>query len=361
MIKPQHFAGLAVAALTAVILAFGLNSYYDSWTVPQVTGEALAPSLDKQINNAALIEMRQGDKAIVLERASVKGSGDKGAGDKGSGDKGDTWSVKDRGGYVADAARVATFVRHLAATQLVEPRTRSKDRFGLLELDEPGTKESKSRHVRVLDAKGGVLADVLLGKSKHEAFGAGRSGVFARRFGDAQTWLASGDPRASFDIKDWVAASFFVFDVAKLKRMTYEHPGDSPLVAEKGAEKDARFKLVEPVPAGKKLKDGAQVENFPVAFANLELDDVRKLAATPAGDGVSVIRLEADNGVIITLRVRKEGDAHWLSYAAAGEGEAKKQADEITARGQGWEFKLPPWKVDAVMKKRDNLYEAVAG
>jgi hypothetical protein len=242
----------------------------------------------------------------------------------------------------------------------MEPRTRVKERFDLLELEAPTSKTSKSRQVRVLDGSGQVLADVVLGKTKYEAFGPGRNGIYVRRSPEAQTWLASGEPKASFDIKDWVAPTFFVFDVTKLRRITYELPGEQPLVVEKGSEKDAKFKLVEPVPAGKKLKDTANVEGFPASFATLELDDVRKLAATPTGDQVSTIRLEAEGGLIITMRVRKDGDAQWLSYAATGEGDAKKQADELTAKGTAWEFKVPAWKLDSLLRKRADLYDAAS-
>jgi hypothetical protein len=42
VIKPQHFAALAVAAVVSVALAFGLNAYYDRWALPTETGEALS-------------------------------------------------------------------------------------------------------------------------------------------------------------------------------------------------------------------------------------------------------------------------------------------------------------------------------
>lgn len=338
MIKPQHFAVLAVAAVVSVALAFGLNAYYDRWALPTETGEALAPALDRNINAAASIEFKQGDKALTLVKS--------GAG----------WAIKERGGYPAEQAKVVNFVRHLAATQLMEPRTRVKERFDLLELEAPTSKTSKSRQVRVLDAAGQVLADVVLGKTKYEAFGSGRNGIYVRRSAEPQTWLARGEPKASFEVKDWTAPTFFSFDVAKLRRITFEHPGEPPLVVEKGAEKDAKFKLVEPVPAGKKLKDAVNVEGFPVAFATIDLEDVHKITATPAGDQVSIVRLETDNGMTVTMRARKEGDAYWVSYTAAGEGDAKKPAEELNAKGAGWEFKLPTWKTDGIVRKRADIY-----
>ena len=61
-----------------------------------------------------------------------------------------------------------------------------------------------------------------------------------------------------------------------------------------------------------------------------------------------------------TLRLRKEGDAHWLSVTAAGEGEAKKTADEIAGRTGGWELKVPAFKAESILKKRADLLDAPA-
>jgi hypothetical protein len=65
------------------------------------------------------------------------------------------------------------------------------------------------------------------------------------------------------------------------------------------------------------------------------------------------------DGPTAILRLRKDGDAHWLSVTASGEGEAaKKAADEIAARTEGWEFKIPAGKANAILKKRADLLEA---
>jgi hypothetical protein len=72
-----------------------------------------------------------------------------------------------------------------------------------------------------------------------------------------------------------------------------------------------------------------------------------------------VVKVESADGLATTLRLRKEGDAQWLSVAVTGgEGDAKKTAEEIAARTQGWEFKIPSYKADAILKKRADLVQA---
>jgi hypothetical protein len=113
------------------------------------------------------------------------------------------------------------------------------------------------------------------------------------------------------------------------------------------------------LPDGKKLKEGAGIDAIVRAVGNIELDDVRKAAAAPPANDVSVAKIEADGGLAITVRLRKEGDDTWVSLEAAGaEADAKKSADDIVKRTQGWEYKVPAYKAQAILKRRADLIEA---
>jgi hypothetical protein len=339
VIKPQHFTVLAGATIVSVLLAAGLYASANRFAQGRVEGQPLVPELARHINSVAAIELAQGDKSLTLERS------------------GNQWKIKQRDGYPANAEKARALVVQLSAAELIEPKTANPERYGLLELEDPKGKDAKSRQVRVLDDKGKPLADVVLGKSRYDAFGSGRSGFYVRRPGGAQTWLASGEPKAALDVKDWVQTSIFTTDSAKISRLVVEHPGEERFVIEKGDDKAKdKFKLAS-VPDGKKLKEGVQVDQIAQGFSSIDLEDVRKLDATPAGDKVSVLTLELQDGAKVTFRLRKDGDASWLSLSATGDGEAKKLADEINGRSSGWEFKIPSWKADAIGKRAADLFE----
>jgi hypothetical protein len=44
--------------------------------------------------------------------------------------------------------------------------------------------------------------------------------------------------------------------------------------------------------------------------------------------------------------------------ASGGEGDAKKTAEEIVKRAQGWEFKVSPGKAQSILKRRADLIQA---
>ena len=355
MIKPHQF--IALAALSAVSLAatIGLYAASNTWSEGKVEGAGLVPDLARNINSVAAVEVTQGGKILTIERA------------------GNSWKVRDRAGYPAKPEVARTLLVALAQSKLVEPKTAAKDKHALLELDDPAGKDSKGRRVRVLDAGGKPLVDVVVGKSRIDAFGASKGGTYVRRANEDQTWLATGDMRAPSELRGWVDTKVFTSDTAKASKVTLEIPGEEPLVIERvppeaadakappkgppGSARDPKFRLAV-MPAGKKLKAAASIDGIPEAFGSFDLEDVRKLAETPSGAGVTTAKFETEGGPAVTFRFRKDGEAHWVSLTAAGaEGDAKTAADALNAKAQGWEFKIPSWKVEQIAKKRADLLE----
>jgi hypothetical protein len=338
VIKPQQFTVLAGVTIVSVVLAGLVYASSNRYSPGRVEGQPLAPELRARINTASAIEIVQGDKKLTVERS------------------GDQWKLKERAGYPVLAEKARALVIALSTADTVEPKTASKDRYGLLDLQDPANKDAKSRGVKVLDDKGAPLADVVVGKSKYDAFGSGRPGFYVRTAANPQTWLATGDPKASVEVRDWVQTGIFTTVTDKITRITIEHPGETPLVIEKGTEKDQKFKLAA-MPEGKKLKQGVTIDQIPQGFSSIDMDDMRKVDATPTGDKVSVLTLESEGGLKVTFRLHKDGDVSWMSFNATGEGDAKTQADEINAKATGWEFKIPNWKADAIAKRAADLFE----
>ena len=91
--------------------------------------------------------------------------------------------------------------------------------------------------MRLLDAKGGVIAEAVVGKKRSDAFGFGKVGTYVRKPGDAQTWLANVELDASAELKDWIKTEVFQVDSSKVSRVTIEIPGEQPLKVERGADK----------------------------------------------------------------------------------------------------------------------------
>lgn len=364
MIKPHQFIVLAGGTAVSLLLAVGLYFGANRWSAGTVEGDPFLPELAAQTGKIAGVAVTQGGGKLTVQ-ATGKG-----------------WTVQERDGYPAKSEAVRTLLLALAEAKLIEAKTASAGKLALLELEDPAAKDAKSRGVRLTDASGKELANVVIGKTRWDAFGSGRGGIYVRRQNQTQSWLATGDPKVTSSITDWVDTKIVSNDVAKITRLTLEHPGEEPLVIEKGApeapkppapgagdakaapappvSKDTKFHLAK-MPEGKKLKKDASVDQIVDVFSSLDLEDVRKLAATPPGDMVSVLKLEQTGAPTLTVRARKDGKdlkQTWISVEAAGTDEAtRKAADAINARAKGWEFRILDWKGEHMLKRRADLFE----
>jgi hypothetical protein len=334
--KPTAFAALAVVTALAMVVAIATYGAQNRWSQVKVSGASLAPNLAAQAAKIAKIELKQGDKTLTLAR-----------------DK-DAWSLADRGGYPVKSDAVRALLIKVAQAELVEGKTSNKERYAQLELEDPVAKDAKSRLLRVLDDKGAPIAEAIVGKKRFDAFGASKGGTYVRKPGDAQTWLSNADLDVSPAVRDWVQPGVLDLAAAKIAKVTIEIPGEEPLVIARD-EKDAGKHALGSIPDGKKLKEGAGIDGIVRAVGSIELEDVRK-PGTPGGEA-GVAKIEADGGLAVTLRLRKEGEDHWLALEATGDGDAKKTADEIAAKAQGWEFKIPAAKAQAILKRRADLFE----
>jgi hypothetical protein len=371
---PKNFVYLAAVAAVSVLLAIVSFASSNQWSSGQAAGEKLLPGFSDSIREVAEIEVRQGDSAVVLER------------------KGGSWSVKSRDGYPVEARKVPTLLVALGDAELVESKTRKADRYAALELDDPAGKTAKSRLVKLTGTKGNTIAEVVIGKQRLEGYGTGKgAGTYVRKVGNPQTWLANVELSASVAVKDWVKTSVLALETDKISRIGIEIPGEQALKIERPAPpapkdkdaKDAKEKKDDakeakdakektpPAPAklafvgfpaeGKKLKDAGAAETLARAVSSIDLEDMRKLAEPSAGEGVSIVKIEIADGPTATLRLRKDGDSHWLSVAVTGEGDAaKKAAEAIAASTKDWEFKIPASKAELILKKRSDLLEAPA-
>jgi hypothetical protein len=338
MIKPQLFAGLVAAAVAATVVAVPLHTFYDRWTLPKATGELLVPGLAQRFKDIRSVEIVSKGKTLTLVRS------------------GDAWGIKERSGYPVGIDRIAGLLKKLSLAELVEARTKSKDRLALLELEDPSGPKANSKRVMIKGAKDEVLADVVIGKAKLSAFGSA-PGTYVRRTSEVQSWLATGDPRPSADIKDWVASAFFEIDTGKIAKLSIELEGEPPLKIERPATPNAKPAMVD-APAGKKMKEGQTIDGIVAAFASLELEDVQAVNAIPTGPGLQVVKLEEKDGLAVTFRLRRDGDAFWTSVEATGSTDAsKKTAEAIMARTRGWEFKVSKYKADQFLKRRGDLFE----
>lgn len=275
--------------------------------------------------------------------------------------QGGDWTVEERGFYRADADKVRQVMLGLADLTYVEPKTRKPDLYARLELEDADKPGAKSTLVTVSDASGSLLGEIIAGKHKVDQLGGGNDGVYVRKPGDAQSWLARGALDLSGDTAQWLDHKLFDLPAAQMKDVVLTAADGTKLAF--GREKpDDKFALGSPLPAGKKLKSDGAFDDPAGALGTLELSDVR-----PAKDfdfpqqGAAAARYESFDGLVVTLSLADKDGAHWARIAASGTGDAQQRAAELNARLSPWVFSLPEYKAKALTTKLADLLETPKG
>src|ERR1700730_12860502 len=90
----------------------------------------------------------------------------------------------------------------MADLNWVEPKAQTPDLYPRLDVEDPG--HGKSALVAVKNKSGGDLAQAIVGKRRYDRLGAGNDGVYLRKPGEAQTWLARGTLDPTGDPSSWL-------------------------------------------------------------------------------------------------------------------------------------------------------------
>jgi hypothetical protein len=350
--KPKTVAILAlVALLTSVAAGLALNNQRPALATV-ARGEKLFPGLADKASGISSVVLESGGRTMTFERTGKGG--------------GAAWTLKESDGYAVEAAKRSGLIIRLGELELRQAKTKRRDRLAVLDLDDPSA-DSEAKRLRLLDAQGQVIAGLVIGKSKLGSSEAGR-GIYLRRDGEDQAWLAQGEINADSAPDGWLVKGLFDVDRDRVARVSVKHPdGETIVVGKENAEqKDARLLNL---PEGEAVREKATADAYLRPFDDFELRDARQAAnKVLAVDKTISVEMTTFDGLTVKLAFVVEGDKAWATIAASGEKkegakdhDAVKEAAEINARGQGWVFEIPDWKVTTlkqrladVIKKKDD-------
>ncbi len=338
--SPKTFAVVAVATLVAVIAALVSVGRDQSDLVVAGTGERIFPALLERVNDVTTLSVEHAKGSITLEK----------------GDAG--WTVKESGDYQGRAVKIQRTILGLARLRLVESKTRLKEKYAKLGLQDRGSEGSNSKRVKLFDGKGALLGDLLVGKESVGSRGEGSGGLYVRRPGNVQTWLTEGASDITDRRRDWLERKIINIEAKRIRRIVIHHPGGEIVILSKASLETKDFAL-DNMPKGKKLIDAGTANSVGKALADLLLDDVRKGPQAFDAAGAVSADFTTFNGLLVSVLVSKEGDKNWIrldvSAEQAAEDGAQEEARGIMARTSGWVYGISDYAASNLMKHLDGL------
>lgn len=329
----------AAAVIAAIFVARGGGTLQND----PLAGHPVLPEVAQRIADVGRVTLVHGGAKTTLLR------------------RGDSWVVEEKGDYPANDAKVGQVLLGLAELSFVEPKTKKADLYSRLEVEDADKKDAKSTLVTVADAKGSLLGELIAGKRRVDQLGGGNDGIYVRKPGDAQSWLARGTLDVAGDTPQWLDKKLMDLPQAKVKDATLT-AADGGTLAFKRDKPEDKFALSSPPPAGKKLKSEDALDTPAGVLGGLELADVRPAKDfTFPKEGVAQARYESFDGLTVTVSLVQQDGKDWARIAASGTGDAQKQADALNAKLAPWVFALESYKAKMLETKLDDVLETPKG
>ena len=326
--------GLGGAAAAAVGAAMLLAP--DRAGPPLSSAAQLAfPGLAQRLAGAARIEVQRHDGTLVLRRG-----------------EGETWLVPALADYPARGERIRELLVGLTELRLSEPRTADPAQLDRLGLEEPLKPGATSSLLRVLDASGAPLAELVTGRRRVRTQGNLPESIYVRRPAEPQAWLAEGRLPVDSDPQLWVDRDLANIAHERVLRVTVARvdaaPGAGVLELARAGEADAPLRLVQP--ADPPPLDDAAVEDVGRAFEFLTFLDVKR-EGDVQGDALGESRFALTDNLAVTARSALRDGQLWIRLAAAGDDEAAR----LNNRWRGWAYQVGTWKEKAFAPRLEDL------
>ncbi|HEX4118143.1 MAG TPA: DUF4340 domain-containing protein [Rhizomicrobium sp.] len=331
---------LGGAALVSVLLA-GVAVYQESQaTKMQFTPREFLPGFAAQVKNSARIHVVSHSGSFDVAYSPAKG-----------------WVLPAKGNYPADFNQVRHTLLGLAALETVEPKTARADWLSYLGLETPP--KGNGIEIVVSDAGGHEIAGVITGNTTQIDTGEGGTGVFVRRPGDNQSYLARTVFTPHGDLSDWVDTNVMSVDAARVNSVTITPFSGAPYTVTREHPSDADFRLDGPPPAKGLAASTSQIDLVPQIVSGFAFTDVKP---APELDFSKAAHLTAHtfDDQNIRMDAVKVNDAVWVRISAQPDPGTptmqKQEAAMINARAANWAYELATERGQFFSMTRDNLF-----
>lgn len=332
--KPR--TGLALLVVGLIVLAAGW--YFGPAQLPGAAqsifaGKLMFPGLAEHLQAATEIQIMQQGKTTAIDK------------------RGTEWGLADRGGYPVAAEKLREMLTALTELRLVDPRTSNPSEFARLGLENPEEKDATSKLLRVLDASGKPIAELIVGHRRVLTEGNVPDEVFVRRPGETQTWLAQGNLNVDVDPTLWLNRNIVNIDHSQLAHLTVQRNGTTLAFD----VKDGTLVLTEP--KDHPALDQYKLDDLARGLELLTCDDVETGPAPSRGEiGQSVFT--TTDGMTVTVQLFHGGKDLLARFAVAGQAKAKAEADKLNARVSGWTYIIGSWKEASLVPSLADLQAA---
>lgn len=280
-----------LAAALVVLLALVLFGQR-SGTAPSETDAALLPSLESALGSLERITIVKASNETVatLEKRP------------------ESWVVADKNGYPADTAKLRQALTALAEARIVEQKTANPELYDRLGVEDVSAEGAAGISVSFA-GPGVTLPAVILGNAE------GSSYRYARRAGEAQSYLIDGNPDVPRDAAQWVDSLIVDLRSDRVREVTITHADGEVVRVSKDSPELANYEVAD-VPEGRELSYPGVANVIGNALRELNLEDVEPAPET-APEGATVVEYRTFDGLVVRVTGTESDDESWITLEAS--------------------------------------------
>ena len=223
------------------------------------------------------------------------------------------WGVVQRHGYPADFKTLSGMLYDLARLELIEPRTSKPALYSKIRVEDLDGGGAQS--IRISAKAGGeTVADLLVGFTRPDELG---GGVFVRRTGEAQSWLAKGSFQPVRLLTRFLERNIANVEQRRIRRARLTHADGETVTVSKAGPEETAWTLEEPLPKGRKAKANHELSPLTSWLDFLIFDDVRPTGEVDFSKPPVSGRFETFDGLVVEVHMVERDGAHWVALAAS--------------------------------------------
>jgi hypothetical protein len=355
-------SGRTVAILAGVLVVLlALVIFGQRTPTPAGTGSALVPDLEAALGELERVTVvkANGETVATLEKRP------------------DNWVVADKHGYAADAAKLRQALTALAEARIVEQKTANPELYSRLGVEDV-TAENAAGVSVALTAPDRMLPTIILGNAEGSRY------RYARRAGEAQSYLVDRNPDVPRAAAQWVDSRIVDVRGDRVREVTITHADGEVVRVSKATPELANFEVAD-VPSGRELSYPGVANVIGNALRELALEDVEP-ASAPA-EPPTIVEYRTFDGLVLRVTGIERDDENWITLeagidaaqaaaaapaAAPAEGAAAEgaaapatpaadpnaEAARINAKVSGWRYKIAGFQYDQMTRRMADLLKA---
>lgn len=393
--KQQTIIALVLAAAALGVGAYVVSKGGRATPTGDVTPTAavLFPELREKANDVASIVVTRTTGETTVTR------------------KDGAWVLAGKGDYPVQMSHVTGLIGGLADLKPLEAKTSNAELYSKLGVQDvappkadavPASPDAPPAEgtptlVTLKNEKGEAVLSVIVGNTKWNADGSNAPGVYVRKAGEKQSWLAkpavsAGAGGGAIDLPTealgWIERTVVNIARDRIARASVTHKEGAKVAISREKKEDRAFK-VDGVPEGRELSSPSAGDTVANALAYLSVDDI--VAASEAGfiadDDAAVSEFRTFDGLVIMTRTKTKDGKVYVSFAAtvdeaalpkgeaaapaegaapivplAGEKKAeeiRKEAADLNAKVSKWVFVVPEYKAKSLQTTMEELLKPV--